>query len=252
MRLPAIVTLCLGLLCMPGAGAAPDTLHVVRGEEDYPPFELRLQGQVTGLHGDTVAAVAQRLGLRLVWDSLPWKRALHLVEHGRADAVTYIARTPERERWAWFEADNVLSTAELRFIALKERAPSLDFRGQLQPFLAGRTVVAPRGFQFGLPELDRHKKLQASGMADAVRMLRAGHADVAALNWTDFQGAFAGKPELDAVQALDPPLHTIQSFIAFSRQQGHAELARRFGQAMREFKATPEYAALLHKYGLER
>lgn len=235
---------------LPASAQAP--LIVVRGEENYPPYEMLVDGRLSGLHVDLVEAVAARLGLQVQWQSLPWKRALRLVELGQADAVTYIARTPEREAWALFLDDNLLSTAELRFIVRKQDATRIDYDGDLHRFLAQRQPIVARGFQFGIAEIDGRKKFEALGMGDLVRMLTAGYSDVAVVNWSDFVGAYGGKPEFAAIAPLRPPLRTLQNFIAFSIARKDQELARRFAAELAALRKSGEYGTLQRRYLPER
>ncbi|MCV2370579.1 substrate-binding periplasmic protein [Roseateles oligotrophus] len=247
------VLFCAGLNSLFGAAALAQTeITVVRGDESYPPFEMLVDGRLTGLHIDLVEAAARKLGVSVKWDSLPWKRALRMVEEGQADAVTYITRTPDREAWAIFQDGNVLSSSEVRFIVLKEQAGQITFDGNLARFLAQHRPIVVRGFAFGNVELDALKKLEGNNMQDVVRMLKAGHSDIAVVNWGDFVGAFKGKPELAQVAPLKPPILSLHNYIAFSRSKKDEDLALRFAAALSEYKNTAEYAALLRRYRLER
>ncbi|MEJ6007311.1 transporter substrate-binding domain-containing protein [Paucibacter sp. AS339] len=247
----AALLLGLGAASVWAQVSQPATLELVRGDEDYPPFEMTLQGKPAGLHVELVEAAAKTLGMRVRWTSLPWKRALLMVETGQADAITYISRTPEREAWAVFLDGNQLSTAEIRFIARKEDAARLAFNGDLPSFLAQQSLVAVRGFQFGKPEIDRAKRIEASSMDDLVRRLLAGHATVAAVNWNDFNTAYQGRPEFAGLTALQPAIASTRNYIAFSSARGHAALAQRFAQAMSRYRQSPDYALMMKRYRQE-
>jgi polar amino acid transport system substrate-binding protein len=231
-------------------GAQQRILELVRGDDDYPPYEMVSQGKPTGFHVEMAEAAAQSLGLQVHWRSLPWKRALMLVETGQADAVTYISRTPEREAWAIFVEGNLLSTAEIRFIARKDEAVRMAFNGDVAAFLAQHSLVAVRGFQFGQAEIDRAKRIEASSMDDLMRRLLAGHASVAAVNWTDFTAAYQGRAEFASVNSLQPPIASSRNYIAFSSARGHAALAQRFAEALTRYRQSKAYAQLLKKYQL--
>lgn len=229
---------------------AQTVLDIACGDVDYPPFEMTVQGRVGGLHGEMVEAAAARLGWSVRWRRLPWKRVLLELEQGRVDAASYVSPTPERERFAVFLDGNRLSTAELRLVALKGAVP--DFDGDLQRFLASRKLIAMRGFKFGLPLVDAAPKVEALNMADALRLLREGFSDVAALNWNDFVGAYGDRPEFQQFVPLKPALHSISAYLAFSRARPESQQrAQRFAAALGEFRKTPEYAALLRRHRLD-
>jgi polar amino acid transport system substrate-binding protein len=209
-----------------------------------------VKGKAAGLHVEMVEAAARGLGLRVQWRSLPWKRALMLVETGQADAITYISRTPEREAWAVFVEGNQLSSAEIRFIARKDEAARLQFNGDVPAFLAQHSLVAVRGFQFGQAEIDKAKRIEASSMDDLMRRLHAGHASVAAVNWNDFNTAYQGRPEVASIVALQPAIASTRNYIAFSNARGHQALAQRFAEAISRYKQSKAYGQLLKKYQL--
>ncbi|MCV2351006.1 substrate-binding periplasmic protein [Paucibacter sp. Y2R2-4] len=245
----ATVPLVLGLSAA-SVGAQQKTLELVRGDDDYPPYEMVLKGKPAGLHVEMVEAAAQSLGMKVHWRSLPWKRALLMVETGQADAVTYISRTPEREAWAVFVEGNQLSTAEVRFIARKDEAARMLFNGDVTTFLAQHSLVAVRGFQFGQVEIDRAKRIEASSMDDLVRRLLAGHASVAAVNWMDFNTVYQGRPEFASISSLQPPIASSRNYVAFSSARGHSALAQRFADALTRYRQSKAYAQLMKKYQL--
>ena len=74
--------------------ATAQTLKIVRGNGTYPPNEMIVDNQLTGLHIDLVKEVAVSLGYQVNFESVPWKRALSLIEKGTADAITYISKNP--------------------------------------------------------------------------------------------------------------------------------------------------------------
>ncbi|MBB5205139.1 polar amino acid transport system substrate-binding protein [Inhella inkyongensis] len=245
--------LMVGLLGLwVGCAQAEAVLKVVRGELDFPPFEMQQEGREAGLHIELVEAAAARAGLKVQWQRLPWKRALRELELGQADAATYVSRTPEREAWAIFLDDNRLSSTELRFVVRREQAERIRFDGDLPRFLGSiRKPIAIRGFQFGVPAVDQVKKLEARNLDDLLRLLHEGAADVAVLNWTDFQGSYGGRPEAQAVQGLSPPIQRMHNYLAFSKVRAATGLAQRMAEALVAYRRTPEYQALLKRYRVD-
>lgn len=246
---------CFSLVLLLGLGGpaaiAQGTIEVVRADEDFPPFEKLSQGKLEGVHVELVEAAAKSLGIKVNWTSLPWKRALRMVETGQADAVTYISRTPEREAWAIFVEGNLLSLAEARFITRREDAGHIVFDGDLERLLSQHTFIAVRGFQFGRADLDKAKRLEANNTEDLVRMLRAGHAPLGLVNWGQFRRVFEGKPDYAHIASLKPAVASAGNYIAFSAAREHADLAQRFAQAISSFKQSAEYAQMVKRYQLE-
>ena len=52
----------------------------MRGDDDYPPNEMEVDGKLTGIHIDVVRAVAENLGLKIVFKSVPWDRAVEMIQ----------------------------------------------------------------------------------------------------------------------------------------------------------------------------
>ncbi len=229
---------------------AQSEVTIVRGDENYPPYEMMVDGKLTGLHTDLVNAVAAKIGAKVTWKSVPWKRALTMVETGAADGVTYIAKSPEREAWAIFIEDNLLSSTKINFIVLKENVGKVNYDGNLAKFLETHTPIMIRGFAFGSDLIDKGKKIETDNAEQLVKMLKAKRSDIGLINWSDFVGAFKDKPEMKEIAPLSPPASETKNCIAFSKAKKDEDLAKRFGVAMKAFKKTPEYKALLKHYEL--
>nr|MBF0223432.1 transporter substrate-binding domain-containing protein [Desulfobulbaceae bacterium] len=230
---------------------AQSEITVVHGEEDYPPMEMMVKGTFSGFHADIVNAVSAKLGIKIHWIGVPWKRALLMVEHGKADGITYIGKTPEREVWAIFNDDNIISSAKISFIVTKENASKIIFNGNISEFLKDRTLLVVRGFAFGDDKIDKAIKYESNSIETMVKMLLKQRYDVGILNWNDFSGAFKGKPEYQQLVQLSPPAIELNNYIAFSKAKKNEYLAKRFGEALKAFKKTPDYTMLLEKYGIE-
>ncbi|MCP4750928.1 MAG: amino acid ABC transporter substrate-binding protein, partial [Proteobacteria bacterium] len=71
-------------------GVMAEDVLFARVNANYAPFEMVVDGKLTGLHIELVYATASRLGVNVEFQSLPWKRAIHMVEIGTADAITYV------------------------------------------------------------------------------------------------------------------------------------------------------------------
>lgn len=232
------------------SAAEQSEITVVRGDENYPPFEMMADGKLTGLHIDMANAAAASIGVKVNWKSVPWGRALQMVETGKADGVTYIARTPEREVWGLFVEDNLLSLAKINFIVLKESVGKIAFDGNLAKFLEHRTPIVVRGFKFGNDLIDKGKKFESTNMKLMIEMLKAKRSDIALVNWNDFVGAFQGTSAMDDISALSPPVAESKNYIAFSKAKGDEGMAKRFGIAMKAYKASPAYGELLKRYNV--
>ena len=62
----------------------------------------------------------------------------------------------------------------------------------------------------------------------------------------------AGKiPGGEDIMAVGPRVTNDPLYIGFSKARGHAGLARRFSDALKQFRAGPDYRAILKKYDIQ-
>jgi len=214
----------------------PAKITVVRDCVDYPPLEFHQNGLLTGFHIEVVNEVATSLGIKIEWCEVPWSRAMKMVELGDANAITYIGQTAERDKWAIFNSNNVLSSSTFCFIIKKEMAKKIKYTGTISELLNGRILLVIRGF--ALPEsiIKENPKTEiAPDMIKLLGMLEGNRADLAVINKDDFMAAFNGKLEGNQFLLLEPSIKGFDNYIAFSKTQYNAIISEKFGEAMHAF-----------------
>lgn len=242
-KLIATLFLCCCALTALGQIQANE-IRIARGIENYPPYEMRVNGQLTGLHVEVIEAVAARIGHKIVWDELPWARAQRCAENGHCDAISYISPSPAREKWGLFLPGNVLSQVDMRFMTLKSNKDKIIFNGNVSDFLADKVLLSVIGYNYG-PDVAKAKKYEVKDLAVLVAMVAARRYELAIINADDF----AGLKSNGDLMLLDPPVWVSQSFIAFSRKANNAaDLSARFEAAYVDFKKTKDYASIVKRY----
>lgn len=241
-----VFTLLLLACCALGASGQlrPNEIRVARGNEDYPPYEMHVNGKLMGLHVDVIEAVAARIGHRIVWNPLPWLRAQRCAEFGECDAICYISPSAEREQWGLFLPNNVLSQVEMRFMIHKDNADRIVFNDSAAEFLAGREILTLIGFNYG-PDVARAKKYEVKDLATMAAMMTMKRYEVAVINTDDFNGL----KSRDSLVLLDPPAWVSKAYLAFSRKANNSvELSAKFQAAYAEFRKTQDYVAIVNRY----
>lgn len=230
----------------------PKTIKVVRGNENYPPYEFIEKGKLTGFHIDVITMVAKQMKLNIRFESLPWKRALKEIETGTADAISYITPTPTRKAFAIFLDDNVLSHSISGFLALKKNIKHIHYNGDLESLKPYRIGVQ-LGYAYGnkFDDTERLKKVKALSVAQMMGMHRAERIDLATLSMSEFND-LKKAGSFNDVDYVKPYLNHFKNYIAFSKSQVRMKLAKNFSKAMKDFKATNEYQALLDKYDIKQ
>lgn len=87
------------LLFSAGNAAAAD---FVLTTEEYPPFNMTYQGEVTGIATDLVRAVFAKAGVAYKIEMLPWNRAISMAQSDKNTCVYSTTETEERkDKFAW-------------------------------------------------------------------------------------------------------------------------------------------------------
>ncbi len=232
---------------------AQTELHVVRGNGQYPPFEMMEKQKLRGMHVELVNQVAVQLKWTIRWESVPWSRAMTMMKRGDADAITYAGLTPEREQFLHYLPDNELSVAELGFVVLNETASQLQYAGDFQTLAPLGPVVALRGYSYGA-EFDNDKELPKYFVKETnqiLNLLKGNKYKVGIVNVGETRPIARSKGVIDLFTFLKPYVSRTPSYIAFSKPKNLGPQAKVFAEAMAAFKQTPDYQAILESYGLQ-
>jgi len=242
------------LINSPLQARSTETIVIVRGNGYYPPNEMMdADQQLSGVHIDIVRAVAKLLNMPIEIKSLPWNRALHLMEKGEADAITHIGKTPEREKFALFYEGNTLSTTRNGFFILKENAADFNYTGELQQ-LTDNTIGTINGYSYGIA-FDSAEYLNRDTGTDTEEVLLSklirGRFPIA-ISKIDRIYFIANKNKVrDKIIFLKPYMPGVEQYIAFSKVLNHQKIGLKFAAALSMFKTTAQYRQILAKYGLQ-
>jgi polar amino acid transport system substrate-binding protein len=249
------LTLCFVFYFCAIAYAQGNTdLLVVRGAEDYPPNEYMDNDRLTGLHIELIEYSAKELGLNLTIESYPWKRALLMIERGQADAISYITKTPERNKYAIFHPKNSLSLDYSGFIAYTPQVEFLSFDGSLTS-IAKYSIGVQLGYAYGsefdtFPNLN---KIEIHSITQMLDTLKAGRIDLGIFSYREFH-ELKKQGLVDDYSFLEPSISKYNNYIAFARSSNRRsnseleELSNQFAEVLSKFKTTIQYQRLLEKY----
>jgi len=254
MLKPALsLFLLLQLFEQPLMAADNATLLIVRGNGDYSPHEMiGPDNKLTGIHIELVRAVAKLQNISVEIRSVPWSRAVHLLQMGEADAITYIGKTAAREKFAIFYEGNVLSTAHNGFFVLKEKSNVFKYTGDLKQF-SGYIIGTLNGYSYGnlFDSADYLTKDSGANTENTLLDKLVRGRFLVAITNVDRMSYIASKKNIgDKIVFLRPFMPGVKQYIAFSKKRQHQKIAREFATALTNFKKTQEYRQILVKYGL--
>lgn len=236
--------------------AGATTLIVGMEDTNNRPFEyLDEEGNLTGFHVEIVRAVTASLGWTVEFQRYPWKRALQMLANGKLQALTFVAKAPEREGFALFLADNALHVSHTTLYIKRERAGEIQYRPPLEAMLRRWQIGMPEGYYFNdeIAQLVKDGAPIAQASVTQTRlfsMLLKGRYDAIFGSTTAMERTKAESQELEQqIQRLDGALFSGKTmYIAFSRQPDAAALAPRFAAAYRTFRSTSNYMALARQF----
>ncbi|MCP4754866.1 MAG: amino acid ABC transporter substrate-binding protein, partial [Proteobacteria bacterium] len=231
-------------------GVMAEDVLFVRVNANYAPFEMVVDGKLTGLHIELVYATASRLGVNVEFQSLPWKRAIHMVKIGAADAITYVGKTPEREKFIHYNDGNVLSSSAYGFVVLSKRADKIRYNGDLQSMRAYK-IGAQLGYSYG-NAFDQAKYLNkhvVKNVASLINLLLADRIDLAVIDEPEYLQN-RNKDKWSKMTFLKPDIIKRNFYVGFSKKKKLLKLTNRFAKELTAFKRTKDYQRILAKYNL--
>jgi polar amino acid transport system substrate-binding protein len=223
--------------------------------EEFPPFNMTINGRITGVSTEVVEAVLSRTGLDYKIESYPWARTYKLAQKGATSVIYSISRRAKREglfKWIGIIVPSIHSVFALQNrneIKIRQLVDLKNFQIGTVLEDARETFLLNNGFT--VDDLQRTSGDKA--YLQNYRKLKKGRIDL----W----------PMPDAVafhfvrKAGDDPTSTIRKVFEFKEMsKGGYYIAaspdvsdktvEMIRAALDDFKKTKEYAAILAKWGL--
>ncbi|SON52117.1 putative Polar amino acid uptake family ABC transporter, periplasmic substrate-binding protein [Vibrio tapetis subsp. tapetis] len=244
----ALVLSTLGFLPISAAHAQPEML-VVRGDGNWPPYEMTIEGELTGFHIELVKAVAQEAGIRVKFVSYPWARALKMARKGQVDAITYIAINHERQAYIDFHSENILSGTQ-HFIVENKYRSDITYNGKLEQLLP-HSIVHISQYSYGEP-FDSNTDLIKTAVKSPLQialLIAKNRYDLGILTKSELE-MLRPAPFINDLELLEPPLHSTNVYLGISKASTNQQLMANFTDSMRAFKQTERYQILRNTFGL--
>ncbi|WP_052772030.1 substrate-binding periplasmic protein [Vibrio mexicanus] len=199
------------MLLLPCTVYSQTDLVIARGDGNWPPYEMEVDGQLTGFHIELIRKVASNLGASISFQSLPWKRAVKMVEAGQISAISYIAKTPEREQFVYYSESNILSGTHHYLVKHKDRE-DIVYDGKIEQ-LAPHSVVYISGFTLGkdFDESTSINKVEVSSSKRVIELIAKQRHDIGVVSIEDIE-EMQHQGLLDEIEVMAPP-YIRQSFI---------------------------------------
>ncbi len=229
------------------AAANSSVLTVVLGDEHTPPYEVIHPEQPPGgFHIELIRTVAAQLDLAVEFVALPWPRALHSMQTGSADAISFASKTRQRQHYIDYREDNLLSQTQSYFMQRKDQPSRYD--GNL-PSVAPYRIGVQQDYAYGAPfdTADYLNKQSVQTVSQLISMLNMRRLDLAIISRVSYLAQLQSG-QADNIQLLQPAVARVNNYIGFSKRSANAKLVEPFTAAMRAFKQSLAFARLKEKY----
>jgi len=258
-RYTTVIAVCV-MIGLVAAAAQPAIamirqITVVRPEGNWPPYEMVIDDELTGVHIELIRKAAESLDLSVTFTAAPWKRAIDMLRTGRADAITFMSQTDERQHLGYFFQGNILSSPPVGFVTLKKYESSIHYSGNLKDLKPYR-IGTVKGYSYE-HAFDHASWLKtddgAINAAQLLRKLKAGRFQIAATYIPDLKYQAKIMGIADDIVFLKPYLlEKRANYLVFMKAKPHEALAKRFADALAAFRSTPAYGVLLKRFGVHK
>jgi polar amino acid transport system substrate-binding protein len=187
--------ICTALL--PLESRATQETVVIAAEDGWYPYGGKINGEAAGLGVDLVRASFAAVGIKVLFQSVPYARCIRMVKQGDVLACNEPARTNETENALLWPTKPLFSARSMIYA----RYPSTE-SGLNTTSLEGKKVMVTHGFEYG-SEFDANTKvirMSAPQEISVFRMLLEHRGDyalayekVANYIWSQNPKEFSGK-----------------------------------------------------------
>ncbi len=237
-------------LSLSSFSVSAEEFTVLHGQ--YPPYEMHVNGKLTGFHIEFIRAVSKRLGLTVHFKQYPWKRALSMVEQGAAHAVSFVSVNAKREEYIIFTPGNELSYTYSGLLVLEKRKHEFTFNGKDLNNLSHYKFGSSLGYIFGdyydEAKLDKHT---FTSKGQIFNMLRSRRIDIAVMNFKEFKHSQSLQDGSTKQLVMLKNKVPFSNFLGFSKRWNLQGLSQRFANESIIFKQTKEFINLKKQFNIK-
>jgi polar amino acid transport system substrate-binding protein len=226
-------------------------ITIARGNGEYPPNEMHIDGVLTGFHIELEQAVFKNMDLAVKFVSVPWSRALLNMKNNIDDAITYVGKNEERAEYIIFDRENIISNISFAIYTRKGEEAKLNTYADISKLsdYPGK-ILGLLGYSYGPLDAYEEKMKRVREIPQLVTLLLNKRFDLAVFSMEELKYMYKDKPELKELVILEGhPYNVTDVYLGFSKKKENVDLSKRFGIELNKFKASDNYKALQKKYG---
>ncbi|WP_078716462.1 ATP-binding protein [Paucidesulfovibrio gracilis] len=243
-RFARVALFFLALAFFPAAATAQppgdDTVLVIRGDANYPPYEYLEKGVPTGFNVELIQAVARIMDMRLRIELGPWNRVRSQLESATIDGLTGMYYSPDRDRFVDFSTPFIRT---YHSVFTRRGSPVHSDKD-----LAGRSLLVQRGdimHDFAIKRFPETNIVAVATQEEALRLLAMGYFDAALL--ATLQGLYnVDRLTLNNIVAVGTPMEPRD--YCFAVPEGHTQTISRLNEGLAIARQTGVYKELHDKW----
>lgn len=219
---------------------AQDVITVVGN--NAPPYRIIEQDEFSGIYFDTMKEIGKRIGVKVKFIEVPFKRALVLMKQEKADVMLGPNRTPDREEYmiyseAYFPPENK---------AFYVRPDSSEIESYDD--LKGKTIAVDLGKSY-FPRFDSDKKLkkeQCPNYVVAINKVKSKKCDVVIM--PEQEGDYLLKKLNIQLKKCSYVVPGRKSYITISRKSPFLTIQKKIEEAMEQIITDGTMETILNRY----
>jgi polar amino acid transport system substrate-binding protein len=210
-----------------------------------------------GLNFELLKRVEPKLGVKLSYLPLPWKRCLAKLRNNEVDGAFSVSYSPERRAWGVYPGQDTPDMAKrlhtARYYLMRKKGNLIDWDGKRFMHADGKI-----GYQLGysVGDMLRGQQVQVDESKDTIdsvaRKLVTGRLAGAAVFDSEATILMTG-PLAAQLEMVEPPLVEKPYFLMLSKRlvQAEPELTARIWKAIEEVRNGRDYGKLIQEAGAE-
>ena len=219
------------------------------GTDDWAPYEYAVDGKVTGLATEILTSVLDKMQIKYEAPAIyPWSRGEKMLGDGELSILYSGSKSDKRLQFAWFPAEPLIESKWVVFANksegltytkmedLKDKSVGLVLDYAYTPEFVAFVKASAKVEDAPRDEINL-KKLAAKRIQFTVCEYAVGMALIKKLGL-----------EKDLVAFTDAPIKSTGLYYMFGKKITQQEPVDKFSAALKEFKASPEYDKIYHKY----
>ena len=217
--------------------------------EPWPPYVFEENNTIRGIDYEVSDRLLRELGYDPKWRMMPWKRAQHEVREGNADAILDISINDQRRQTYHYPSEPLSHSETVLFYRKSQPFPFTRIED-----LRGLRIGISAGYSYGNDEFkaaNYFERWPCPAIEACLLMLEHGRVDMLPINRRVGLYTIRQLGLNDRIAHHDTQLSSGELYLAFARTPALADLAKRFSEALQQFKQSDDYLHLLYRYGLQ-